>query len=87
MHCRAKGIAGGGWFSWDTSKQDAVQLRYLMACLEEVNRIDGMRMLMAEAHEKKTSVAGLRQQVGEWWKEKVGTTTDTPDAVVAYCVV
>ena len=86
-HCRSKGIAtGGGWFSSDTSKQDAVQLRYLMACLEEINRIDGLRLLMAEAHEKKASVPGLREKVREWWKERVGTTTDTPDAVVAYCI-
>jgi len=55
-------------------------------CLEEINRIDGMRLLMAEAHEKKASVPGLRENVREWWKEKVGTTTDTPDAVVVYAM-
>ena len=86
-HCRAKGIAGGGsWLFRKDSKQDAVQLRYLMACLEEINRIDGLRLLMAEAHEKKASVPGLREKVREWWKEKVGTATDTPDAVVAYAL-
>jgi len=49
-----------------------------------INRIDGMRLLMAEAHEKKASVPGLQEKVREWWKEKVATTTDTPDAVIAY---
>ncbi len=87
-HCRAKGFASGGsWFSRRDAKHDANQLRYLMACLEEINRIDGMRLLMSEAHEKKASVSGLREQVSAWWNEKVGTPTDTPDAVVAYAMV
>jgi hypothetical protein len=86
-HCREKGIAGSGFrlFRRDT-KHDALQLRYLLASLEEINRIDGMRLLMAEAHENKASIPGLRDKVREWWKEKVGTTTDTPDAVVAYAM-
>ncbi|HEV3448234.1 MAG TPA: hypothetical protein VG099_26575, partial [Gemmataceae bacterium] len=84
-HCRAKGIAGGGsrLFRRD-SKHDAIQLRYLMACLEEINRIDGMRLLMVEAHEKKASIPGIREKVREWWEERAGTMDDTPDAVVAY---
>lgn len=84
-HCRAKGIAGGSWFRKD-SKQDAAQLRYLMACIEEINRIDGIRLLMAEAHEKKISVAGLQKTVWEWWKERVGAVTESSDAVVAYAL-
>jgi hypothetical protein len=85
-HCREKGIAGGSWLFRKNSKQEAVQLRYLMACLEEISRIDGMRLLISEAHEKKVSVPGLREKVREWWKEKVGTTTATTDAVVAYAL-
>jgi hypothetical protein len=83
-HCRAKGIASGSWLFGSGSKQDAMQLRYLMACLEEINRIDGMRLLMAEANEKKASIPALRDKIRAWWQEKVGTATDTPDAVVAY---
>jgi len=87
-HCREKGIgSGGGWLFRRDCKQDANQLRYLMACLEEINRIDGMRLLISEVHEKKASLPALRESLREWWKEKVGTTTDTPDAVVAYALV
>jgi hypothetical protein len=86
-HCRAKGIASGSWLFGGGSKHDAVQLRYLIACLEDINRIDGMRLLMAEAHEKKASIPDLRAKIREWWKEKVGTPSDRPDAVVAYSVV
>lgn len=83
-HCRAKGIASGSCLFGGGGKQDAMQLRYLMACLEEINRIDGMRLLMAEANEKKASLPALRDRIRAWWQEKAGTATDTPDAVVAY---
>ena len=84
-YCWAKGIASGrSWFSRRDAKQDANQLRCLMACLEEINRIDGMRLIMSEAHDKKGSVPTLQDQLRAWWKEKVGTPSDTPDAVIAY---
>jgi hypothetical protein len=87
-HCRGRGIPGSpSWFSGHDNKQDAVQLRYLMACIEEINRIDGMRLLMAEAHKKKARLQELREKVRSWWKEKVGTPTDSPEAVVAYALV
>jgi hypothetical protein len=83
-HCRARGISAGSWLLGGGCKQDAIRLRYLMACIEEINRIVGMRLLMADANEKKASIPALRERIREWWQENVGTTTDTPDAVVAY---
>lgn len=86
-HCRGKGIAAASsrFFRKDT-KQDALQLRYLMACLEEINRIEGMRLLMAQANEKKTAISALRERVEGWWKQKINMATDAPDAVVAYAL-
>ena len=85
-HCRAKGIATSGWtlFSKKDAKRDASQLRYLMACLEEINGIDGMRLMMSEVLEKKASVQSLRDQIRGWWNDRVGTPSDTPDPVIAY---
>lgn len=87
-HCRTKGIASvGEWEFRRDTKQDAAHLRYLMASLEEINRINGMRLMITEANEKKASIPALRDQVRDWWKEKVGTPSDTPDAVIAYAFV
>jgi hypothetical protein len=83
-HCRARGILGSSKLFGGNSKHDAIQLRYLMACLEEINRIEGMRLLMAEANEKKASISALRESIREWWKVKVGTTIDATGSVVAY---
>jgi hypothetical protein len=55
-----------------------------MACIEECNRIEGMRLLMANAKEKNVSMAELHDKIREWWQHKVGTAKKKPDAVVAY---
>ena len=55
-----------------------------MACLEEINRVDGLRLLMSEIHERKIAITDIRQTLGEWWKDKARTPADTPDAVMAY---
>jgi hypothetical protein len=90
-YCRSKGISGPGkviWpFSRRDSRQDAIHLKYLMACIEEINRIDGIRLLMVEAQAKQASLSDLRDQIQNWIQGHLVSRTDTTEAILAYSLV
>jgi len=45
------------------------RMRYLIAAVEDVNRIESLRLLVDHAQEKKSSVADLRCQIQDWITE------------------
>jgi len=61
----------------------ARSLRYLIACVEDVNRLQAMHLLMGEALKGAFTFADLRQRVAEWRKE-LATKATNPDQVFAY---
>jgi hypothetical protein len=84
-HCRAKGIAGSSWHSRGTSKSATTGLRYLMASLEEINQIEGLKLLISQNGLKnKASIDSFKTRLRDWWKEKVPTPADKAEPVAVY---
>jgi hypothetical protein len=90
-YCRLKGISGTGKRIWPfprrDTREDATHLKYLMACIEEINRMDGIRLLMVEAQTKQSSLSDLRKKIQSWIQDHLGSRTDTTEAILAYSLV
>jgi hypothetical protein len=83
--CRSKGIAGSSWHRSRKRVRGTTELRYLMASLEEINHIEGMRLLIAEGFKDKESIRDFQFKMKQWWKDKLGRSSkDKPQATAAY---
>ena len=79
-HLRQR-VYGASWFfgmAGRAPKDAATKLRYLIACLEDVNRAGAMRLRLKDAAEKGYSLKDLEAQAGRRVSEK---TPSEPVAV------
>ena len=79
---------GGLWRTWrpvgNAKKRYLTRLRYLLACIEDTNRIHSLRLLMNEAEQRGAKLRELHDQVRAWRKEYPQTEGSAEDRVLAY---
>lgn len=85
---RPKIYAAGSWFRPTGRAKDKLltKLKYLMACLEEVSRIEALRLRVATAIDGKLSFQDLNQAIARA-KEATGAVGNEPEPqVVAFAI-
>ena len=68
-------------------KKFSQDVRYLVACLEDVNRIEAVRLLVDESMKRAFSLGDLRCRMAEWRKEVEQRTTGDQGSLLAYSFV
>lgn len=75
------------WSLVGNAKQECLdKLRYLLACLEDTNRINGLRLLISACQKKQMSLPDVAAQVEAWRKQRPDPAELGPDAIVAYAI-
>lgn len=76
------------WRTWrpvgSAKKRLLTKLRYLLACLEDTNRIHSMGLLLNEAEQRGTKLRELLDQVRAWRQEHQQRQEASVDQVLAY---
>lgn len=65
---------GKGWLGWGYGKNVEVEmqkLRYLLACLEESARIEGLKLLIREVNQQLGSLSELVTKLRKWKEEQL----------------
>jgi len=75
---RSKVYGAGGWFRPRGKAKDALmaKIKYLMACLEEVERVESLRLRIEAAVDNRVSFEDLRGVVAEMQKEYADRSAD-----------
>lgn len=84
-YCRAKGIAGKavGWWPFGAGPKDlSKRLKYLMACFEDIGRVEALKLIASEIKSSDTSLTRLQADLQSWQKREEGS--HPPEAVFAY---
>ncbi len=73
-HVRQKLQKGEGYWSWlfgAKVEDELKKLRYLLACLEETSKIEGLKLIIGEVHQQKGSLSELLAKLKEWKQKQV----------------
>ena len=71
-HLRERLFAARSAFGWvwslvgEAQQESLEKLKYLIACLEDTNRINGLRMLLSTANDKQISLEEVAARVESW---------------------
>jgi hypothetical protein len=87
-HLRGRSWQGfSGLFKEGIVGEEIKKLRYLLACLEETSKIEGLKLMIGEVHQKKGSMSELVSKLREW-KEKQVTQEQAGEAppIFAYAL-
>ncbi|NLX96623.1 MAG: hypothetical protein GXY83_10640, partial [Rhodopirellula sp.] len=64
-----RGETYAAWWRRGNIEAEMQKLRYLLACLEETSRIEGLRLMIGDIHQRGGSLSELVKSLKEW-KEK-----------------
>lgn len=73
------------WMFGAKVEDELQKLRYLLACLEETSKIDGLKLMIEDVHQKKESLSELMMKLRDWKdKQAVQTPAGEVPPVFAY---
>lgn len=73
-HVRDKLQKGQGYWNWmfgEKVESELQKLRYLLACLEETSKIEGLKLMIDDVHQRKGSLSELLAKLREWKEKQV----------------
>jgi|GEM_PF-4974618 len=86
-HLRERVYGAGSGLGWvwsmlgEAQQEYIERLRYLMACLEDTNRLHGLRLLLSTARERGISLEEIATKVEAWRRERLQTDTGACEVV------
>lgn len=73
------------WMFGPKVEDELQKLRYLLACLEETGKIDGLKLMIEDVHQKNGSLSDLMIKLRDWReKQTVQTSAGVVPPVFAY---
>ena len=85
-YCRHKGIRrhlkSWYWPFGGNRQQYLARIRYLIACLEDIGRVEALSLLARTAEKTNTPVSALQKQLRDWCS--VNRTSETDTGILAY---
>lgn len=73
-HVRDRLQKGQGYWNWmfGARVEDEMQkLRYLLACLEETSKVEGLRLMIDDVRQRQGSLSELLAKLREWKERQV----------------
>ncbi len=61
----------GSWLFGAKVDDELQKLRYLLACLEETSKIEGLKLMIGDIHQQKGSLSELVAKLKEWKQKQV----------------
>ena len=84
-YCRAKGISGRPTFKWtlgDKPKELSRRLKFLMACFEDIGRVESLKLLAKKIKSSSIGFTDLQTELRTWQDKEKGS--HPPESVFAY---